>query len=45
VVAESAGRWEDRDSKAANNTLLIGEDGRVKEVRFAGKSKVFVFNE
>jgi hypothetical protein len=45
VVAESAGRWEDRDSKAANNTLLIGDDGRVKEVRFAGKSKVFVFNE
>jgi hypothetical protein len=45
VVAESAGRWEDRDSKAPNNTLLIGEDGRVKEVRFAGKSRVFVFNE
>src|SRR6202045_5086598 len=40
VVAESSGRWEDRDTKSANNTLLIGEDGRVKEVRFAGKSKV-----
>jgi hypothetical protein len=45
VVAESEGRWEDRDNKAANNTLLIGDDGRVKEVRFAGKNKVFVFSE
>ncbi|HME13512.1 MAG TPA: hypothetical protein VKF79_11650 [Candidatus Acidoferrum sp.] len=45
VVAESEGRWEDRDSKAAYDSLLIGEDGHVKEVRFSGKTKVFVFSE
>src|SRR5271155_114515 len=45
VVAESEGRWEDRDTKASADTLLMGADGSVKEVRFAGKSKVFVFNE
>ncbi len=45
VVAESEGRWEDRDTRAAYDSVLIGEDGRVKEVRFAGKSKVFVFAE
>src|SRR5271155_1916976 len=45
VVAESEGRWEDRDTKASADTLLMGADGSVKEVRFAGKTKVFVFNE
>jgi hypothetical protein len=45
VVAETEGRWEDRDSKAANDSVLIGEDGRVKEVRFSGKTKVFVVSE
>jgi hypothetical protein len=45
VVAESEGRWEDRDSKASYDCVLLGDDGRVREVRFSGKSKVFVFNE
>ena len=45
VVAESDGRWEDRDNKASYDSLLIGEDGRVKEIRFGGKAKVFVFAE
>jgi hypothetical protein len=45
VVAESEGRWEDRDSKASYDTLLLDDSGRVKEVRFNGKTKVFVFNE
>jgi hypothetical protein len=44
-VAESEGRWEDRNTKAASDSVLIGEDGQVKEVRFAGQSRVFVFNE
>src|SRR5271154_7023444 len=42
VVAESEGRWEDRDTKASYDTVLLGADGSVKEVRFAGKTKVFV---
>jgi len=45
VVAESEGRWEDRNSKASYESLLISENGQVKEVRFAGQTRVFVFSE
>jgi hypothetical protein len=45
VVAESEGRWEDRSAKSPYDSLLIGEDGQVKEARFAGQSRVFVFSE
>ena len=45
VVAESEGRWEDRSSKSPYDSLLLSENGQVKEVRFAGQSRVFVFNE
>ena len=45
VVAESEGRWEDRSAKSNYDSLLLGENGQVKEVRFAGKARVFVFNE
>lgn len=45
VVAESDGRWEDRSNKAAYDSVLLSENGQVKEVRFAGQTRVFVFNE
>jgi hypothetical protein len=45
VVTETEGRWEDRATKSLNDSVLIGEDGQVKEVRFAGKTRVFVFSE
>ncbi len=45
VVAESEGRWEDRSVKSNYDSLLLDENGRVKEARFAGKARVFVFNE
>jgi hypothetical protein len=45
VVAESDGRWEDRSSKAAYDSVLLSENGQVKEVRFAGQTRVFVFSE
>jgi hypothetical protein len=45
VVAESEGRWEDRSTKSPYNSLLLSENGQVKEVRFAGQSRVFVFSE
>ena len=45
VVAESEGRWEDRTTKASYDSLLVGENGQVKEVRFAGQTRVFVFSE
>lgn len=45
VVAESEGRWEERDTKSNYDAVLLGESGQVKEVRFSGQKRVFVFNE
>ena|SRR5271163_873210 len=45
VVAESEGRWEDRESKSSYDAVLLSENGQVKEVRFAGQKRVFVFSE
>lgn len=45
VVAESEGRWEDRDTKSPYDSVLLSENGQVKEVRFAGQKRVFVFSE
>ena len=45
TIAESDGRWEDRSTKSAVDSVLIGENGQVKEVRFSGQTRVFVFNE
>ena len=45
IVAESEGRWEDRSTKSSYDSLLISDNGQVKEVRFAGKTRVFVFSE
>jgi uncharacterized protein YacL (UPF0231 family) len=45
IVAESEGRWEDRNTKSDYDSLLIGENGQVKEVRFSGRARVFVFSE
>ena len=45
TIAESEGRWEDRDSKPDYTSVLLGENGQVREVRFAGQKRVFVFIE
>ena len=45
VVAESEGRWEERETKSNYDAVLLGENGQVKEVRFSGQKRVFVFNE
>ena len=45
VVAESEGRWEERGAKSVYDSLLLGENGQVREVRFAGQTRVFVFSE
>ncbi len=45
TVAESEGRWEDRDNKSGYDAVLLGDNGQVKEVRFSGQKRVFVFNE
>lgn len=45
VIAESEGRWEERDTKSNYDAVLLGENGQVKEVRFSGQKRVFVFSE
>ncbi len=45
TVAVSEGRWEERDAKSQYTSIVVGGDGQVKEVRFAGEKKVFVFSE
>jgi len=45
TVAESEGRWEERAAKSQYTSILVGENGQVREVRFAGQKKVFVFAE
>ena len=45
VVAETEGRWEERETKSVYDAVLIGENGQVREVRFSGQKRVFVFNE
>jgi hypothetical protein len=45
VVAESEGRWEDREAKSAYDAVLLNNNGQVTEVRFSGQKRVFVFNE
>ena len=42
VVAEAEGRWEDREAKAANNSVVSNGEGKVTELRFEGKKSVFV---
>jgi hypothetical protein len=45
VVAESEGRWEDRDAKSLYDAVLLSDKGQVTEVRFSGQKRVFVFSE
>jgi hypothetical protein len=42
VIAESEGRWEDRDAKSPYTEIVSNSDGRVLELRFEGKKSVFV---
>jgi hypothetical protein len=44
VVAQAEGRWEQRSEKARYNSVLLGPDGEVQEVRFAGDERVLVIS-
>src|ERR1700682_2837188 len=37
TMAETQGRWEERNTKSLYDSVLVGEDGQVKEVGFGGK--------
>jgi hypothetical protein len=45
VIAESAGRWEERNEKSNYTSIVSNSDGRVVELRFEGKTQVFVLSE
>jgi len=45
VVAESEGRWEDRDIKAEQDQTVSDGSGRLLELRFGGKKSVFVLEQ
>ena len=42
LVAEVACHWEQRGEKGRYNSVLLGPNGELKEVRFAGESRVLV---
>lgn len=42
VVAQAEGRWEERDSKPPYDEVVSDGDGKMVELRFAGKKSVFV---
>ena len=45
TIAEAEGRWEDRDRKADYTEVLANSDGKLLELRFAGKKSVFVLTQ
>ena len=42
AVAESEGKWEDRDAKSVYTSIVSNADGKVVELRFEGQKSVFV---
>ncbi len=45
VVAESEGRWEERDAKVPYDEIVSTADGKMLELRFGGKKSVFVLTQ
>jgi hypothetical protein len=44
VVAQVEGRWDQRSQKARYNTVVLGSDGEVQEIRFAGDDRVLLIS-
>lgn len=45
VLAEAAGRWEERENKQPYDSVVLGPDGIVQEFRFGGDRRVLVLAE
>ena len=45
IVAESEGRWEERDAKVHYDEIVSEADGKMLELRFGGKKSVFVLQQ
>ena len=37
--------WHNPEPKSSYDAVLLSDNGQVKEVRFSGQKRVFVFNE
>lgn len=44
VIATASARWEERNKKWDYDSVVIGPDGDLQEVRFAGESRVLVLS-
>ena len=44
-VAEADGRWEERSSKSPYTSVVCSAGGKLIEVRFEGKTSVFVLSQ
>jgi hypothetical protein len=45
LVAESEGRWEERDAVVPYDEIVSTGDGNILELRFGGKKSVFVLTQ
>src|SRR5260370_13132488 len=45
VIAESEGRWEERDTKSNYDAVLVGEKCQVTGTRFSGQKRVVLFSK
>ena len=45
IVAESEGRWEERDAKVPYDEIVSTADGKMLELRFGGGKSVFVMEQ
>jgi hypothetical protein len=44
ILAEVEGRWEERGRKQPQDSIQIGPNGQVQEIRFGGDSRVLVLS-
>jgi hypothetical protein len=45
VLAEAGARWEERQDKQRYDSVLVGPEGTLQEVRFGGERRVLVLSE
>ncbi len=44
VIAETTGEFVERPTKQSNNAVVVGGNGEIQEVRFAGEKRVLIFS-
>ncbi len=44
VIVETTGEFIERPTKQSNNAVVVGGNGEIQEVRFAGEKRVLVLN-